>query len=183
MSCLWNKLYIKKYIDNIRFVPDLKYGEDQVFNFNYYSNIESIYYLNKPLYNYVIHSTSFIREHLNDVTIYIDLLYPYQKMYTEKLNNPEMMINFSTSYIVDFAISLKFLAIQTNKKNVKKYFYNCLESKSLKYFHEALNLMETNKLKYKLIKLSLKKKIFWLAYLLSQINYTKKKLTWKLNYN
>ncbi len=53
-SALWNKMYRRDIIsgNNMRFNADLSWGEDFVFNNNYYKYINSVKILPSPLYNH-----------------------------------------------------------------------------------------------------------------------------------
>ena len=55
-----NKLYKKSILNEnkIRFDANTQIGEDALFNKNYYFYINSIYVLNKPLYNVLLHNSS-----------------------------------------------------------------------------------------------------------------------------
>lgn len=51
---VWNKIYIKDIIikNNIFFNPEIKVGEDLLFNFQYAQFINEVIYISKPLYYY-----------------------------------------------------------------------------------------------------------------------------------
>lgn len=52
---LWNKLYIRDAItnNNIKFIENVKMGEDLLFNLDYVTCCSSIYVIKEPLYNYL----------------------------------------------------------------------------------------------------------------------------------
>jgi len=53
----WGRLFRRNVIENnnLRFSEDMKYYEDVLFNFEYLSHINSVFYINKPLYNFRHH--------------------------------------------------------------------------------------------------------------------------------
>lgn len=53
LNAVWNKLYKKDVINNIRFQEDMKYGEDLYFNLQYIKKCRTIVYTSQQLYNYV----------------------------------------------------------------------------------------------------------------------------------
>lgn len=54
MECPWNKLYVRKIIEDngIRFPLELSLGEDFVFNLEYFRHCNGLVFLNEPLYYY-----------------------------------------------------------------------------------------------------------------------------------
>lgn len=54
-SALWNKLYKTSIIQalDIRFQPDLRWGEDFAFNMQYYYAVEGVSVIDDPVYRYV----------------------------------------------------------------------------------------------------------------------------------
>jgi len=55
----WNKIYRTKIIKekNIRFRKEIGFGEDLIFNLNYFKYIDAIYYIKRPLYEYIYRSS------------------------------------------------------------------------------------------------------------------------------
>lgn len=68
---LWNKLYRTELIkrNNIRFVPEARKGQDELFNTIAYQCAEQIYYINKALYHYRYLQSS-ITNRFNDKIVY-----------------------------------------------------------------------------------------------------------------
>ena len=178
-----NKMYLKEIANKVKFNTSLKYGEDQIFNFNYYTYINSVAYINKPLYNYVANSGSFIKSHLKTITTYHDVLFEHQKQFCETVKNEKLLGLLASQYCFDFIVSLYFIKLDHGKKESKKYFKECFESGELKYFEEAISLMDTSSKKYKFAQKFLKKKSFALCYLLSKAIYLKRKFKGELNYS
>ena len=183
LSSPTNKMYDAKVLKNHRFRTNLKYGEDQTFNFEYFEMIKSIACIHKPLYNYVANAGSFIKSHLKDVTIYHDILFEYQKKFAENTNNPKLLAKLAAHYCFDFIVSLYFIKVDHGKKESKKYFKHCFESGELKFFEEAISLMDNSSKKYKFAQKFLKKKSFSLCYLLSMAIYLKRKFKGQLNFS
>lgn len=178
-----NKMYLKDIAKKVKFNQSLRYGEDQIFNFNYYTQINSVAYINKPLYNYVANSGSFIKSHLKTITTFHDILFEYQKKFCETVKNEKLLHLLASQYSFDFIVSLYFIKVDHCKKEAKKYFKECFESKELKHFEEAISLMDTTSKKYKFAQKFLKKKSFALCYLLSMAIYLKRKFKGEFNYN
>lgn len=55
-NCNWNKIYLKKIIEEkkLEFKKDKKAMEDLLFNVDYFSFVNKIYYIDKPLYLYYL---------------------------------------------------------------------------------------------------------------------------------
>lgn len=68
---LWNKLYRTELIrkNNIRFIPDARKGQDELFNTVAYQCAERIYYTNEVLYHYRYLQSS-ITNRFNDKIVY-----------------------------------------------------------------------------------------------------------------
>ena len=183
LSSPTNKIYITEVLKNHRFRTNLKYGEDQIFNYDYIEKIQSIACIHKSLYNYVANSGSFVRSHLKDITEFHDVLFEYQKKFATATKNAGIISKHASQYCFDFITSLYFIKLDHGKKEAKEYFKQCFESKKLKYFKEAISYMDTSAKKYKFAQKFLKKKSFTLCYLLSKAIYLKHKFEGKLNYN
>jgi glycosyltransferase involved in cell wall biosynthesis len=94
-SALWNKLYRSDIIlgNNIRFNTQLSWGEDFMFNCNYYKYIKSVKILPEPLYNHNLRFTgqTFATLHRLPSSIrikkqlYMELkeLYKYKRLYKQ----------------------------------------------------------------------------------------------------
>lgn len=57
-STIWNKLYKKNLINNTRFIENIHYSEDFVFNYEIFLKKPIIGFLNKYTYKYRIHNNS-----------------------------------------------------------------------------------------------------------------------------
>lgn len=58
VGSLWNKLYSKSTLKNIRFCEELKNNEDILFNFLVFQNAKKIVFIDEPKYNYYEHDSS-----------------------------------------------------------------------------------------------------------------------------
>lgn len=67
LNALWNKVYKREIIErnNIRFNNKLSLGEDLLFNYIYFMNIENIYFLDKILYHYSIRDNDSLTKKFN----------------------------------------------------------------------------------------------------------------------
>ena len=174
LSSPTNKMYDAEFLKNNRFKTNLKYGEDQIFNFEYYEKIKAIACIHKPLYNYVEHSGSFIQSNLKQLTTYHDILFEYQQSFANKTNNESLLKRLSSDYCLDFITSLYLIKLDKGKKEAKRYFRSCLNSNELKHLNTAITLMN-NKAKREIVaKFLLSKKWFEPLYLLSKFFYKEK---------
>ena len=55
LYALWNKIYYTKIIqeNNIQFLNGVGFGEDLIFNLEYFKHTKKIFYIREPLYKYV----------------------------------------------------------------------------------------------------------------------------------
>lgn len=85
---VWAKFYKKDFItkNGIKFNSNLRRGEDVLFNYEAYSNAESIYYIDEYVYQYRVNNDSVTRsfDHIMDITTY-KLLEEFEKLF-KKLN-------------------------------------------------------------------------------------------------
>ena len=51
---LWNKIFKHELIKDIRFDPDVKFGEDFAFVYKYLKKVEKVAYCNDKLYKYIV---------------------------------------------------------------------------------------------------------------------------------
>lgn len=63
---VWNRLYNKSILNDIRFNEDLYLLEDLVFNIEYLKKIKSVFYINEPLYYYRKRANSALRKGITE---------------------------------------------------------------------------------------------------------------------
>ena len=92
LGCVWNKLFLKSSIHNLRFNTSLSYGEDLCFVLTFLSTIESMIVLNDLfLYYYFIRSDSVMRT--LDSKKYLELYFALIKTYEIAERNMGLEIN------------------------------------------------------------------------------------------
>lgn len=87
-SCA-NKIYKRDLINHLQNQEQFL-GEDLLFNLDYIKNIQGIYFLNQPLYNYVIHENSLNRSYHDDVFEQMTNLYCAKMQFCQDLNFSEI---------------------------------------------------------------------------------------------
>ena len=128
----FSKIYLKKIIDqyNIRFLTELNYAEDEVFNFTYYQYVRKYVFINKPLYIYDHHANSLSdkRKLRADRKIYS---YIYKlKLEKEFLNRSsitkkeQVIGEQGIRAILDFASLDDYKQFKKDAKAVKSTLYN-----------------------------------------------------------
>ncbi len=128
-SC--NKLYKREYVG--KFNNNIVVGEDQIFNYQYYSHVGKGYFICQPMYHYVIHSQSAMRRHMNKVFEFKSLLFPYQKEFAVSIKNDRLLTTFCTEYIKDIIRNLYFLEHNHSTKQMKQFFRNARNSDDIKF--------------------------------------------------
>jgi len=113
-SSVWNKLYKRELIKNLKF-SNIKRAEDVLFNIGAFSKSQSVYLINEPLYNYMIHdgslSTDFKYSHLKSILEY----------FSENLDIMNINKDFSYGvFFIRFALGSLMRIYRTNKKDYKK---------------------------------------------------------------
>lgn len=121
---IWNHIYdlsvIKK--NNIQFDENTDYAEDALFNNEYLKYCESICFINKPLYNYYVSSSSGLsHKYFPDYYDKLKKIYLSRKQFIDKKYLPE----FCYEYFYHFNLSLDNTLDKRNKDSfLKKLKYN-----------------------------------------------------------
>lgn len=87
-SCA-NKIYKRKLINHLQSQQQF-IGEDLLFNLDYIKNIDGIYFLNQPLYNYIIHDNSLNHSYHHDVFEQMTNLYCAKMQFCQDLKFSEI---------------------------------------------------------------------------------------------
>lgn len=145
---LWDKIYKKSLLDNIRFDNELLIGEDILFCLNAFYNCKKVTFTNEVLYHYLQQNTSLMHTispkllHFKDVVEKID---GRIKKDIEK-NFPEEFEYFKLEMMTRGIHSLSSLANKNNKKQVKEYlqkYYNKNDLNKIiksKYFSKSIKI-------------------------------------------
>ena len=113
-NAVWNKVYKKEVVDNIKFSTDLKIGEDLIFNIEYFSKINSLKSIDNALYNYYIAPTSTMRSFRKNN---IQSIKAYIKEIDRILDDNNLDIK---EYITSFYLS-NFWGVVVNELKNKSY--------------------------------------------------------------
>ena len=144
---VWNKLYKKSLIDKYNITFTTLFAEDDLFTFSYNSIINSIYGLNKKLYNFYIRKTSYTNkiakgknpkmkwDKLYNVKEFIDFL-KKNNLLEQRLKCLKTFIRNQLSYTFAF---FKFSPIEYIMF-IKKYnsYTKMLNNKSLSFYNMHL---------------------------------------------
>ena len=114
LYALWNKIYradiIKQH--NIQFHPDVKYGEDLIFNLEYFEFVQKIYYLREPLYEYVRRSSGLSAKTASNIDYRRQMLKVLRNYLGDNLKQPRIALKYRL-------IQLRWLA-STKKAKLKQ---------------------------------------------------------------
>ena len=106
---IWNKLFKKDIIANLRFYSDIAMTEDKLFLFEYLDKINNISILNEPLYNYNVYNYNSIT-HKKDPKCFINTIksHHYINKILEKYDIQERY-NFQANSVCNYVIYKKQL--------------------------------------------------------------------------
>lgn len=123
---IWNKLYKRSVIGNIRMPVDIKNNEDYLFNIEVFQNAEKSVYEDKPFYNYIQRENSAVNCGVSEHKIFdceIVRKQVFEKYKDDKYIHPYSLYNLLKSNVHIFRI------LETNKE-AKKYKYKEKEIKN-----------------------------------------------------
>ena len=142
-------LYQKKIIQqwNVRFDSEFKQGEDKLFNYQYFTKINSILYINKPLYHYRQHSLSvshkFYKEHEENTTRILKKYYEIEPLIQSNKKYKDTY-NIRTAYLAWWLIRKYYLHENSTVKKPLKEFENMLKSSPYSESIKKLNVADMN---------------------------------------
>lgn len=64
--CVWNKLYKKELIANLKFDEQIRYGEDYLFNYYYFKKVNRVAFFKTPQHAYVQREGSLVNSKFNN---------------------------------------------------------------------------------------------------------------------
>ena len=150
-------LYQKKIIQqwNVRFDSEFKQGEDKLFNYQYFTKINSILYINKPLYHYRQHSLSvshkFYKEHEENTTRILKKYYEIEPLIQSNKKYKDTY-NIRTAYLAWWLIRKYYLHENSTVKKPLKEFENMLKSSP---YSESIKKLNVADMKFSLTKIRL----------------------------
>ena len=127
---LWNKLYKRDYIveNQINFDGELRIGEDAVFNYNLYENIDRVYINSNCYYNY--------RMFRENSALNIESYDNYHMRVKEVTKLEELFIKWGLNKERENLILLE------KYQNINIYYYKIFANKKLKKFKSKLRVMQ-----------------------------------------
>lgn len=146
---MWNKLYRKSVLKDVRLDKKIKFNEDTLFNLEAFKNSSKSVFYDIPLYHYVLRKESATgvsnikvsSKRLEDVIRAAQLIIEKSgneyKIYTVKRYLSCLVGNFRTVILAE--------------KNIKKRFYNYIKSEIKKYYKYKSNLPKSKRIEVVLI--------------------------------
>ncbi|MGU9380701.1 glycosyltransferase [Clostridium perfringens] len=158
---IWNKLYKTDIIrkNKIQFDESITMQEDILFNLQYLNYVNSIAYIDKPLYNYYQISNSAIRKKHNNLLYGSLKLYKYTEILAKKYNKNIDIKKFRCGKrILDsFCKDIEYIVYEEKNNNrVKDHIYNiekneviisCIKQKKLNKSINQIIIINLAKLK------------------------------------
>lgn len=167
---LFNMSILNKY--NIRFIPEIKYAEDYMFNVEYLKHISNLYVVEKPFYNYYMETPgSLSKTNFTD----IDALWNVQLLVLQKVSGYLNSIEVSDTGVISEIFCYMFVVNICNraKQKSKDDFINwCKEIRKTERYMQMLKRkayitrLKAINLRYFMIKLAFKIGNFSLLYYL-----------------
>ena len=146
ISNIWNKIYLKNKIQN-KFNEKYYIGEDLLFNCQYLLNTNTVYFMDKPFYNYIIQNQSLSHKVTDKTITSIQAFDEIIKTVDKKISNH----NIDDLYREQFRFAN--LIIKTYKKldkknkiyikeTRKKLFTKILKSKEIGFIRKIKTILK-----------------------------------------
>lgn len=122
---LWNKLYKKEIISNIKMSTGIRYNEDLLFNFYAFINSKSSFMYDKPLYYQVLRNDSSTHQSMTDHKLF-DLIEVRKEIFEYCTDNLDVEIqsiaysNYLRFLIYVYRI-ITIMKLKDKKKKAKEY--------------------------------------------------------------
>lgn len=152
----WNKLYKRHLTLDVQFEDNLSIGEDLLFNLNVFQKVNSISFLNIPLYHYVVNSSSAINSYKSDMCSRYQKTIEELETYVRKFDGHDVLANALKQWIFEAFIFLLY----NERKGARTY----------KQLHKGIQQLVSNKFyreetkKCHVRKLSIRRKAIYLLY-------------------
>ena len=140
---VWGKLFMTSIAKTIKFEEDVQIGEDALFMFDYMSKINTISFVAKPSYIYIINYASSLHSYNKDLFNMMDI---YLHKYFLKLNNFNVPIE---KVLRDYIASDHYFFVMKNEARGNQYknFRNAFQKyKHTKLIKESLNHLTKKRL-------------------------------------
>ena len=115
---IWNKLYYRDIVSDLRFEPDIRINEDLLFNYYAFKRSKISVFLDEPYYHYMIRKNSASTSEWNQHKL-LDPIIVLEKMYQEE-NDAELLSFIRNRYVYQL-IKLMIFHSNYNKSELKKY--------------------------------------------------------------
>lgn len=146
---IWNKIYRKNILKNVRLNKDIKYNEDVLFNLEAFKNSSKAIFYDVPLYYYVLRKDS--ATGTSNISINpkrIEDVLRVAQLFIEKAGDvyKTQTVNRYLGYLVG-----SFRTILFADKEIKNRFYKYIKDEIKKYYEYRGNLSKSKKLEVILI--------------------------------
>lgn len=114
----WNKIYISRIIKdkNIFFNEEIGYGEDLIFNLNYFKYIDSFFYIKEPLYTYIYRPGGLSAKTKSNLHYRYEMLAALRNYLDDNIKNPDVALKYQLIRI-RWIISAKKMERTQGKKH------------------------------------------------------------------
>ena len=125
ISAVWNKLYLREAIKDLRFNETISWGEDQIFNHEFLLKNPVFYYLKDMLYNYNHKNSTLSKARLQNYFVETMKLCSHKAQFVKNLKNKDN--NFMQKYYFEIIKPLfdgMYYEVKYNGKNKAKELLN-----------------------------------------------------------
>ena len=141
---LWNKIFKHELIKDIRFDPDVKFGEDFAFVYKYLKSVNRVAYCNDKLYKYIVRPGSETTKKFSEKKM--SFIYYLENLLNEE-SSPYIKKAIS-SWLAFSGVSMLFLAKKSKYNNLEnlnklyeithKYKADFKSNKDVKFVHKMV---------------------------------------------
>ena len=116
LYALWNKIYYTKIIqeNNIQFLNGVGFGEDLIFNLEYFKHVQKIFYIREPLYKYVWHVSGLSAKTASSISCRYHMLKALRDYLGDNYKRPLILTKY-------FLIKMRWL-LATRRAALKQRF-------------------------------------------------------------
>lgn len=147
---MWNKLYKKNIIKNLRLKKEIKYNEDVLFNLEAFKNSSKSVFYDIPLYHYVLRKDSATgKSNISINPKRIEDTMKVAKLFIEE-SGEEYNLYTINRYLC--CLIGNFRTILFADKEIKNKFYSYIKKEIKKYYEYKTNLSKSKKIEVMLIR-------------------------------
>ena len=142
-NSVWNKIFIREIIGELRFDEKLHVSEDNLFLYNYLLNIEKEIYIYEPLYNFVLREGSATRGKASSLIPCLDVR---KRIWLSTIKDVPSLKKYSQADYLDD--SLRMLKLLKDEKKeytdiIRKHIQECIS-------YNFMDFIKNNKISWKL---------------------------------